>query len=164
MAQATVPRMWRDSQQTAERSALRVRARAVAPAKRESEVNWKAMYGWLVIFTFVAAVYVALCGVVSELDAVKYRLTQEIALEQSHQARLVREINARASYGNLQSVIATRQLTSEPADVLPLLAPRALPAETPTVLLTPQPYRSYASTPPRAAPQQPTSAGLSDLP
>lgn len=164
MAQATLPRMWRDAQRTVERSTVRLGPRPVAQAKRHREANWKVMYVGLALCTIVAVGYVALCGYVSELDAVRYRLAQEIALEQSHQAQMVREINARASYGHLQSVIAARKLTTTPADVLQVPAPHPLPAEMPTVLLTPQPYRGYASRPPGTTPREPASASLTNLP
>lgn len=164
MAQATLPRMWRDTQRTVEHSTARLAARPVAQTKRPHEANWKVMYLGLVLCTFIAVGYVALCGYVSELDAVRYRLVQEIALEQSRQAQMVREINARASHAHLQSVIATHKLTTRPAEVLEVPVPRPLPDETPTVLLTPQPYRGYASRPPGTTPQEPATASITDLP
>lgn len=166
MAQAALPRMWRDTQPADQSSAVRVRTQPAAPGRTGSQNNWSALYLHLAFWTVVAIGYVAVCGVVSEMDAVRYRLLQEIAVERGQQARLVREINTRASYGNLGSVIENHHLTQKPADVLRVVAPHALPAEVSTVLLTPQPYCGYVSRP--AAPEPQTaasiSAGMSDRP
>jgi len=123
-------------------------------------VNWLAWYAGLAAVTAFLVVYVALCAFVSELDAVKYRLQQEVAFEQSRQAKAVRSINDRADYDALRPVIEARRLTTRPAGVLTLPAASALPAEMPTVLRTPQPYRAYASSPPAHRPQGPVAAGL----
>ncbi|MCX7598597.1 MAG: hypothetical protein N2512_06975 [Armatimonadetes bacterium] len=166
MAQATLPKMWRDSHPVAQPSATRVRSQPTAPVGTGVQTNWKAVYLHLTFWTLVAVGYVAVCGVVSELDAVRYRLLQEIAVERGQQARLVREINARASYSSLESVIENHNLTQAPADVLRVPAPHALPAEVSTVLLTPQPYGSNVSQPMKQTPPPPQSinAGMSYLP
>lgn len=159
MAQAALPRMWRDTRPVDQSPAVRVGPQAAASGRTASQTNWSALYLHLAFWTVVAIGYVAVCGVVSELDAVRYRLLQEIAVERGQQARLVREINTRASYANLGSVMQNHNLTHAPVDVLRIVAPHALPAEVSTVLLTPQPYCGYVSRPAGPGPQTADTAG-----
>lgn len=166
MAQATVPRRWRYLQRPVAQE-LPARARAKAgSARRAAPRSCLKLYACLALATAVMALYVALCGFVSELDAVKYRLQEQVAYEQSHQASLVRQINNRAGYEALLPVVKACKMTSHPAGVLVLKAPVPLPADRPTILRSPQPYRAYASnpSPTPGAKEGPAMAAMHDLP
>lgn len=110
-------------------------------ARRVLVSPWTRRYVWLVIAAVVVLVYVGLLALASELGTLEWKLRREVEAQRNLQAAIVREINWRARWANLEGIIRERHLVRQPAGVIEIRPPKPLPSERLTVLTTPQPFR-----------------------